>query len=174
MDSERSMADFHFDYHYKPEIYLAMDAGYFKAELDRNNLDYFTNGLYFSFGADKNLMKAELAGDLDIAFAGLRYGFSVFKHSSDSIFIDNYWGDYNGSLEQRSLYAHWIEAVGGMKAELFFAKNFFIGWTFRFKFKLFGKKDEQMPPWYIPGFGMGDKKSAFGFNWSLYYRIPFN
>ena len=73
--------------------------------------------------------------------------------------------EYNG------LSAHWVELVGGVKAELF--SNLFMGFSVRLKSLVSNKKPEGFDNLYIPGF---DRKYngniGVGFNYTLSYFIP--
>lgn len=173
INPDEMMLNFHSDFHYKTNIYLAADGGFINIFRDESNLNYNSKGFYMSLGADKSLMGDENQNDLDIFYIGARYGIALYEHAVDSIQIDNYWGEYNGTYSSDKLNTHWVEFILGTKVELFFARNFFFGAIVRYRMKLFSKEDLQMTPYLIPGFGKGDKSSQIAVNWSLYYRIPF-
>jgi hypothetical protein len=94
------------------------------------------------------------------------------SHSADNIAVNSgYWGNYtDGSVAKNSIKAYWIEIGMGLRAEIF--KNFFMGWSFNGRIMIKKSKDIYMDPYNIPGYGNGSKKSAIGFNYSIYYRIP--
>jgi hypothetical protein len=67
--------------------------------------------------------------------------------------------------------ARWFELTTGAKIHVW--KQFFMGYTMRYKF-LKKVNSDQLIPTDIPGFGenrQGDK-DIFGFNYYLYWRIP--
>ena len=49
----------------------------------------------------------------------------------------------------------------GVRVEII--KQVFVGWSIRGKFLLNAKKFTELPPYYIAGYGRGEKKSIFDF-----------
>ena len=109
----------------------------------------------------------------DIIFFGARYSFSAFRHKATDINItDEHWDEVIVvETEEVSLKCHFIDITAGVKTELF--KNIYIGWTLKGMIRLIMESDNIMEPYFIPGFGKGDKKASVGFNYSIYYRIPY-
>ncbi len=173
INPDEMVLNFHSDFHFKPDIYFAADAGFQNILKDEHIFDYKSNGFYLSVGADKNMLKSKNDNDLDIVYIGIKYGIAMYQHSADSIITDNYWGDNYNSLASEKLTTQWVEFAIGMKSTLFFAKNFFAGWALKYRIKTVAEKETQMSPYLIPGFGKADKNSSMAFSWSLYYRIPF-
>lgn len=50
-------------------------------------------------------------------------------------------------------------------------KNFYMGWTVRYRLMFSHKKNTYSQPWYIPGFGTDS--SPFGFTYTVGYRFSF-
>jgi hypothetical protein len=140
--------------------------------LQNSNYNYKSKGYYYRLGLDYNFLKAKESNKYDMLFLGLRYGTSLMNQVANNISVlGGYWGDYTGGeVPKSTLKAYWIEAVLGLRTELF--KNFFMGWSVRGRVILKKSNDPYMDPFFIPGFGKGNKWSGFGFNYSLYYRIP--
>lgn len=159
------------DYQLRREWFIATEFGYQAVNVSEENFNYDLSGSYLKLGFDYDILKSVMSDDI-ITF-GLRYGLSPYKHSASNIVINNYWGDLQGSFSEQSFNAHWLELVFGMKTELWFAKNVFMGWSVRGGFYLFGKRDERMDAFLIPGYGKGDKGVVLNYNWTLMYRIPF-
>lgn len=157
------------------KIFVAGEYGINTAKLrtDSYSFNYNLSGTFIKLGFDKNILKDSKGAENDIVFVGTRYSFSSFKHKADDIYIrDDHWDDVTGvETGEYSLRAHCLEIAIGIKTELF--KNLFLGWTMRGMVKIKMKKDNIMTPYIIPGYGRGDKKSAFGFNYSLFYRFPY-
>ncbi len=118
-------------------------------------------GLNYNFSYNKE--------DMSFFYIGVRYGFSFFTYDIDNITIDNpYWGEYEKlSISGEKSYAHWGEALGGLRVQVY--KNFYMGWTARYRFLFSDKKSKNSAPWYIPGFGT--ENSPFGFTYTLGYRF---
>ncbi len=158
------------DYEIKPNYFLTIEGGFEKALPQSDLYNYKLTGAYGRVGFDYNVMKKRT--DNDIFFFGLRYGLSNYTQSATDIVITNYWGTGIQSVPTETLTAHWAEAVMGMKTELFFAKNLFIGWTVRGRFLVGGNKYETLQPFTIPGYGSAENKATIAATWSLYYNIP--
>jgi hypothetical protein len=173
-DPGRVAYEFSGDYEIKRDLYLTGEYGMQTVNLAKPTYNYYSKGDYYRIGFDRNFLKYDNPDDYDMAYLGLCYGISNLKHSADSIKIpENYWGIvpdlYN--FQESNYSAQWIELVAGLRTELF--RNFFIGWSIRARFLVTHTKDQHMDPYNIPGYGSGQKKSTMGFNFSIYYRIPF-
>jgi hypothetical protein len=157
------------------KIFVAGEYGMNSAKLttDSYSFNYNLSGTFVKLGFDKNILKDKKGAENDIVFVGARYSFAGLKHNADNIYIrDDHWEDVIGAeTSEYALRAHWLEVVVGIKTELF--KNLFLGWTMRGMVKIRMTEDDVMTPYIIPGYGRGEKKSAFGFNYSLFYRFPY-
>lgn len=161
------------DYEFKRDLFAVVEGGWLDYKIKHVDYNYQLIGIYGLAGIDYNFLKEENRVDNDILFVGLRYGASSFQQNTDNITIINYWGTYTTSFENQQLFGQWVEIVGGLKSELFFAKNVFIGWTLRAKILVSGKNNEILAPYIIPGYGKTEKKFRFGISWFVSYRIPF-
>jgi hypothetical protein len=149
--------------------------------VDDDMLNFTANGSYFKIGFDFNAYENWLDME-NMIFVGMRYGVSSFSQTLNSYKIyqnTNIDGDGNyfpevtvpANTEYSGLSAHWIEVVGGVKAELF--SNLYLGFSVRLKNLISNKKPEGFDNLYIPGF---DRTYAgnfgVGFNYTLSYFIP--
>ena len=173
LDPGRIGVDASLDYEFKPNYFAVAEGGWLNYDMENIGYNYMSKGVYGLVGLDYNFLKDEIRVDNDIVFVGFRYGLSNFQQQADSILFDNYWGTYYTSLENQRIGGQWFELVFGLKVELFFAKNFFIGLTLRAKKIIFGKDNDVLKPYIIPGYGKTEKNSKFGLNWFIAYRIPF-
>ncbi len=172
-DPERVGIGASLDYEFKPNIFAVVEGGWLDYHPDHQSYSYQISGFYTLVGADYNVLKNENRIKNDILFIGLRYGASSFNQKVDNITISNYWGNYVGNFENEQLFGQWAEITGGIKAELYFAKNVFVGWTLRAKILISGKDNEVLEPYIIPGYGKTEKNFRFGLSWFIAYRIPF-
>lgn len=159
------------DYQWKRGWYAATEFGGEQVHVRQDNFTYDLQGTYVKLGFDYDVLKSQFTDD--IVTVGLRYGFSPYKHSAADITLENYWGPIQGSISEQNFYGNWLELVLGMKAELFFMKNVFIGWSIRSGIYLWGERDSRMDAYLIPGYGSGEKNITLTYNWTLSYRIPF-
>ncbi|UCH14319.1 MAG: hypothetical protein JSV22_14625 [Bacteroidales bacterium] len=157
------------------KIFIAGEYGRSRTELgtDSYNFSYELKGSYFKLGLNKNILKPDEITRNDIVFFGARYSFSALRHKAADISItDEHWEEVSGiETEEISLKCHFIDLTAGVKTELF--KNIYMGWTIRGMIRLYLKSNNIMDPYFIPGFGKGGKKASVGFNYSVYYRIPY-
>jgi hypothetical protein len=160
------------DFEIKKDIYIAGEYGKENVTLEKESFDYKSDGYYFRAGVDRNFLNYDSIARYEMAYAGLRYGFSSQTHSANNIIVKSpYWGDLtNAGIPEIQCNTHWVEVVAGIRAELF--KGFFIGWSVRGRVRLAHSGYGSMEPYNVPGYGNGSKKSNLGFNFSIYYRIP--
>jgi hypothetical protein len=150
-------------------ILLVGEAGYSMFNINNEYYTYNSNGLFARLGMEHNLLKS--GGD-NYIFVGARYGISQFSYqASDIVVTDEYWGDFSIDSDRQNVLAHWGEAVGGVKVNIF--GNVFLGFTARFKLRIAQSNYAQVNPLLIPGFGNPARRNTMGFNYYLYYLIPF-
>jgi hypothetical protein len=158
------------DYLLRNNIYLAAETGFGKGKVDYENLKYSNNGYYFKFGVDKSFLDIISNKDFDIGFIGLRYGIGPGKRTEATYSIPSLFGTpATGSVPAQNYLVHWGEITGGVKVEMF--KNFFLGWNVRMRFLINSGVFKELAPAYIPGFGKGDKSTAFDINFYASYAI---
>jgi len=163
--------EFSADFEAAENLYPAIEFGFNKFSIERENYDYASQGNYFRLGADYNILKLDAKDQYEMAFIGIRYAYSSLTHSADNIHIpESYWGDYTGMVPKEPINAHWIEFTLGLRAEIF--KNIFMGWSFRGRLMLYKNKENIIDICNIPGYGKGKNNSSIGFNYSVYYKIP--
>lgn len=167
--------DIQADYRLNKSWYAAVEAGFVNKYKDEDRLDFTTKGFYIRIGADKNVYKNWLDMN-NMIYVGGRYGFSMFEQQLHSYEIVTQ-GDYLDNLTAypnttySTLSAHWLELVGGMKAEI--SKNLFLGMSFRLHGLLYQKQPDQFENLYIPGFGKKYSGNiGASFNYSISYLFP--
>lgn len=139
---------------------------------DETDIHFKTSAPFFRIGANYNVFykKPHLPGYFTV---GLRYGFTSFKYDIQAPeLVDPNWGhtqvpfEYNGMKTK----AGWLEIVLGLKANVY--KNFYMGFTARYRSRMSMTKHENSEPYYIPGYGRG-KPNNFGLTYNLIYQLPF-
>ncbi|WP_255566924.1 DUF6048 family protein [Flavobacterium litorale] len=171
------------DYRITKKIYIAGEIGNEDYTIDDRQLNFTTNGSYLKIGFDYNAYENWLDME-NMIYAGMRYSFASFSQTLNSYTIyDNRVIDANGiryldpvtvesGTEYSGLTAHWVEVVGGIKAEVF--DNLFLGFSLRLNYMITDTKPDNFDNLYIPGFNktyIG--KFGAGFNYSISYFIPF-
>nr|WP_321406673.1 DUF6048 family protein [uncultured Carboxylicivirga sp.] len=147
------------------------ELGYENVSFDKESYNYDSNGSFLRLGIDYNIFKVEETGNNDNIILGFRYGFGVADYKSDRFTVtDGYWGDYLGSIGSGTSTAHWGEFVFGLRSEIF--KNFYMGWSARFRLLALTNNTQQLEPYAIPGYGKNDNRTNVGFTYNLEYYLP--
>ncbi len=147
-----------------------------QTEQPSRNFTYSSQGSFFRAGVDVNLLKDKATDSNDafgdIIFFGLKYARSrlddqlSFQTAGDSIYEATPLQQSNDKLR-----AWWLEMNAGVKVEIF--KNIFLGYTLRYKFFRRFSDKTSLTPYEVPGFGKGEQENAFGYDYYIFYRIPF-
>jgi len=113
---------------------------------------YETKAPYFKVGVDKNLI-GNKHGPYRV-LAGLRYAFTSYKATiTRPNLIDPFWlylDDYE--IIDASCKMHWMEALVALDAKIWGPLH--LGWSVRYKFRIFHKEGDFGQTWYVPGFGI--------------------
>lgn len=127
------------------------------ADDEVTGLSYSTKAPYFRLGVDVNLLKKKHTGNR--VYAGLRYGFTNYKVDiSHKPFADPVWGwETNFNVSGEKCYQHWAELVLGLDAKVLGPIH--MGWSARYRRRLFHDDGITGKTWYVPGFGTQDGTS---------------
>ena len=103
-------------------------------------------------------------------FLGLRFGYTNFRYSIEDVTINSdYWGQTNHfSIPDQKANAFYGQTLAGIKVKIW--KWFYMGWSFRFGFKMKANNASNSTPWFTPGYGTG----SLGATFSLIYTLPIN
>ena len=141
--------------HYFPTIELGL--GSCDHVDEATEVSYKTNAPFGRVGVDFNMMKDK--HDIYRLFGGVRYAFTSFKFDVGSKGVtDPVWGDHT-PFEAEGVKAsyHWLELVVGVDATLWGPLH--LGWSVRYRNRLFYNIDDFDNCWYVPGFGKHGKKN---------------
>lgn len=173
------------DYRLSQKYYLAAELG--NQEKTDNELSVSTTakGSYLKAGIDINLYK-NLVGLRNLVFLGFRYGFASYNQelnrfriaTTDNFFdLDNVEGDTTriDDIEEAKsddLSAHWLEVIGGVKAEVL--NNVFVGFSVSIRRKIAEQEPEEFGSLFIPGFGTTNDfgEVSAGYRFFVSYFIP--
>jgi hypothetical protein len=134
------------------------------------NSGYYENqGNYWRVGADINLLMKD--PDKNMFFFGLRYAQSSYNETASVLVGDLYYGNFRKEVSNVGASAVWAEAVLGLKVRVW--KNFWMGYTGRMKFLPSVKGDTGFKTYDIPGYGLYAKSIYWGFNYQVFFNIPF-
>ena len=151
-------------------FYLAGDYGsWSKDEVLASGGDYHNKGTYWRAGLDINLLKKD--PDRNMFFFGFRYARSSFTETLNIASADLYFGPLQYQLKNPAASAGWGELVTGLRVKIW--KEFWMGFTARMKFALSVKGDDAFGTYDVPGYGVLGKGLTWGFNYQVFWRIPF-
>jgi len=143
-----------------------VEIGYGKADHhgdQATGISYKTSAPYFRAGVDFNLLK--LKHQSNRLYGGFRYAFTSYKVD---LWRENYedpvwkW-DTGFGMSGEQCSQHWLEAVFGIDAKVFGPLH--LGWSVRYKRRLFHNDGNIGKTWYVPGYGIwGDTRLGGTFN----------
>lgn len=134
-----------------------VEIGYGKADHhddEVTGLTYKTQAPYFRVGMDFNMLKKKHGPNR--LYAGFRYAYTSYKvdlwrqNLPDPVWL---W-DTGFGVRDESCSQHWAEAVLGIDAKIFGPLH--LGWSVRYKRRLFHDDGIIGKTWYVPGFGLWD------------------
>ena len=152
------------------KVYLALDYGSWGLDKTLPDSGYYHNiGTYWRAGGDINLLKKD--PDRNMLFIGFRYARSYFNESTSINYMDHYFGHIEKNLFNNDLTAAWGEMTAGLRVKIW--KQFWMGYTARMKFALSVKGETEFKTYDIPGYGIMGNQIYWGFNYQIFWSIPF-
>lgn len=173
-DEYRSEFEINVDMNITRNYYLVSELGYGGVKMEDSLYNYKSSGYYYTVGIDKNFYKH----DNDMFYLGLRFAQTRQKFNVSDILIQNalfsaddvYMSEpYN--YTQKPVFTSYIKLVIGVKTEVL--KNIFMGLSFDANFVVDSNHKRMVDPYVIAGFGRYKRNNSIGFNYSIYYRIPY-
>lgn len=135
---------------------------------ETTELHYNVHSPYYRLGLDYNFCKNVRSGNR--LFAGVRYGFTTFKYDLSGPDLTD--AIYGGTLPYRFEGVrgtnHWAEVLFGLETKVWGILH--LGWSIRYKFRLYNKESNLGNAWYIPGYGKNDSH-ALGGSFNLIFDI---
>lgn len=119
---------------------------------DITGTTFTTRAPYFRIGTDFNVMKNK--HDIYRVIVGARAAYTSFSYDFGNPNVkDPIWGgpvDYSVSNVPCNFL--WAELVGGVNAKILGPIH--LGWTVRYRARLYAKSSPYGAPWYVPGYGL--------------------
>jgi hypothetical protein len=149
--------------------YAALDYGSWSRDLFIANGTYKNDGRYFRIGLDINFLLKD--PDKNMFFLGFRYAHANFnEHTVYQTSIDDL-GEFQLESANLGAKAGWVELTTGLRVKIW--KGFWMGYTARMKFLPSVNGNPAFETYEIPGFGLPYKGIYWGFNYQVFWRIPF-
>ncbi|MEQ8425215.1 MAG: DUF6048 family protein [Cyclobacteriaceae bacterium] len=149
--------------------YLTVEFGNWERTLVSPAQEYSNSGNYYRIGPDVNFLLKD--PDRNMFFVGLRYAHARFNENYNFATTDPIFGDFQQSLKNTDMKSGWGEITVGLRVKLW--KQLWMGYTARLKVSPSIDTSGEILPYEIPGYGIATKKTYWGFNYQIYWRIPF-
>lgn len=135
---------------------------------ETTDLHYKVHSPYYRIGLDYNFCKNVRSGNR--LFAGVRYAFTTYKYdlSGPDITDNIYGGSLPYHFEGLRGTNHWAEVIFGLETKVWGILH--LGWSIRYKLRLYNKKNSLGNAWYVPGYGKNDTH-ALGGTFNLIFDI---
>jgi len=158
-------------YRLTDKYYAVFEPGYSSYKYSQYNYEYNSEGFFLRVGLDINLIKPKNGPVKHFAGFGLRYGISLSSQETPWFAYENYWGRNESILEPESFHAHFLEAGGGVKAEVF--NNIYMGWSVKLRLMFYSSAGQHNKPAYIPGVGTTGTTVRPALSYYLAWQLPF-
>lgn len=118
---------------------------------DVNQTRFKTSAPYFKVGCDFNILRNK--HDIYRLYVGARYALTYYKFDVDHApLTDPVWGGETPfSADGVKANYHWLEVTAGVDAKI--VGPLHLGWSFRYRRRLFHDDGTVGNTWYVPGFG---------------------
>lgn len=149
----------------KDRYFPILEMGIGKADASdvSTRLHFTTSAPYLRIGCDFNMLKNK--HDIYRLYAGFRYAITSYKFDvNGSGVTDPVWGE-DAVYEAKDVKGNyqWIEAVAGVDVKI--SGPVHLGWSVRYRRRLFYSDGSLGNTWYVPGFGrQGNSRLGGTFN----------
>ena len=137
--------------------------------IQNDSLNYSNSGSYLRIGGDINFMKDKK--EANALVIGLKYVSGTYNETLEFEDEDALFGNTTQQLANNGLRSSWMEANGGMKVRLW--EQLYVGFYFRYRFGRVVKGDREFGTYEIPGYGLEENRNKMGFDYYIFWRIPF-
>ena len=153
------------------QYFPTLEIGYGKASHENDvttGISYHTKAPYFRLGADVNLMKNKHTGNR--IFIGLRYAFTYYKIDLErEPFPDPVWKwTTSYGVKDESCNQHWAEVLFGIDSKV--VGPLHLGWSVRYRRRLFHDDGRTEKTWYVPGYGI-QENTRLGYTFNMLIDI---
>jgi len=133
-----------------------------------DTLFYENSGSYFRLGWLVNFIPKDVGPNA--VFWGLQYVRTSFDDALRYTDTGDPYGDYVFNGTHDNVTGSWVEMVFGTRIRVY--KQFYMGYTARYKFRRRLNGTDDFAPYQIPGYGLTQSNTTWGFSYHLMYRLP--
>lgn len=149
--------------------YPILELGGWSREAVLTNGLYNNEGQYFRVGADINFLLKD--PDKNMFFIGMRYGRAQYSERVSYSITPELFPTVQQAASNPHAAAGWVELTTGLRVKVW--RGFWMGYTGRMKFLPHTKNTPGFESYDIPGFGLPFKGLYWGFNYQVFWRVPF-
>ncbi|MBX2915257.1 MAG: hypothetical protein KF856_08315 [Cyclobacteriaceae bacterium] len=149
--------------------YPIVEAGKWSREATLTNGVYTNEGQYYRLGVDINFLLKD--PDKNMFFLGMRYGRAQYSERVVYSIAPQLFPVVEQAVANTDAAAGWIELTTGLRVKIW--RGFWMGYTGRMKFAPHTTGTSGFDSYDIPGFGLPFKGLYWGFNYQVFWRIPF-
>jgi len=149
--------------------YPIIELGRWSREATLINGLYNNEGQYFRIGADINFLLKD--PDKNMFFIGVRYGRAQYSERVSYTLTPELFPTNQQTASNPDATAGWVELTSGLRVKVW--RGFWMGYTGRMKFLPSTRHTPGFDSYDIPGFGLPFKGLYWGFNYQVFWRIPF-
>lgn len=149
--------------------YPILELGRWSREAELTNGLYNNEGSYFRVGADINFLLKD--PDKNMFFMGMRYGRAQYSERVVYSVTPELFPALQLTSSNPDAAAGWVELTSGLRVKVW--NGLWMGYTARMKFLPSTRNTPGFDSYDIPGFGLPFKGLYWGFNYQVYWRIPF-
>ncbi|MGF1638631.1 MAG: DUF6048 family protein [Cyclobacteriaceae bacterium] len=156
------------------KFFLVADYGRVSYTANENYHNYNSQGSYMRIGADFNFLNQDTTHS--VFYFGFRLANGGLNESTqfstnNGVEINSGWPTEEIEINTTGIRTSWVEFVTGMRIRII--QEIYMGFTVRYKLSPRYRGNETLRPYYLPGYGKNIDESTWGFNYYIYYRIPF-
>lgn len=150
--------------------HAVLEVGVEKNHYDELDWDVDVNGVYAKLGFNW-FVSQDYENPSNGFYAGMRFAYASYEQSINQypIRLANNQVDEYGSLPAENVSAYWVEILGGARVKMF--QNFYADVSIRPEIFVGAKKQENIDPLIIPGYGKDIGPINFSVFWGLTYKI---
>ncbi len=149
--------------------FIEVTYGREKNTLSTETFDYENSGSFFRIGPEVNFTKSREEANAFIF--GLKYVLGTYDEQFQFDREDEIFGSASFDLNNSALKANWFEINVGVKGKIW--QQLYLGFYFRYKFNNSVNGDREFATFQIPGFGPERRRNIVGFDYYVFWRIPF-
>ncbi|MBX2899612.1 MAG: hypothetical protein KF775_08175 [Cyclobacteriaceae bacterium] len=150
-------------------FYPVVELGSWKREQPLVNGMYTNSGRYARIGMDINFLLKD--PDKNMFFIGFRYGRASYSEQVSYTLTPDLFPVVQQTLSNAGARAGWAELTTGLRVKVW--RGFWMGYTARMKFLPHTSGTTAFDSYDIPGYGLPFKGLYWGFNYQVFWRVPF-